>query len=143
MVDLSADFRLDQASYERWYQPHEAPELLDEAVYGLPEAHRDEIAAADLVAGPGCNSTAALLASLPLRGRIDDAVVDIKAGVSGAGREATEETHYSSAAENVNAYKVEGHRHSAELEQELGAAGASASCPTWCRSTRAFSPPAT
>ena len=93
---------------------------LDEAVYGLPEAHRDEIAAASLVAGPGCNSTAALLATLPLRGRIEDAVFDIKAGVSGAGREATEETHYSSAAENVNAYKVEGHRHSAEIEQELG-----------------------
>jgi N-acetyl-gamma-glutamyl-phosphate reductase len=122
VVDLSADFRLDRASYERWYQPHEAPELLDEAVYGLPEAHRDEIAAASLVAGPGCNSTAAILASLPLKGRIEDAVFDIKAGVSGAGREATDETHYSSAAENVNAYKVEGHRHSAEIEQELGPA---------------------
>jgi N-acetyl-gamma-glutamyl-phosphate reductase len=120
VVDLSADFRLGRESYERWYQPHEAPELLDEAVYGLPEAHRDEIAGASLVAGPGCNSTAALLATLPLRGRIEDAVFDIKAGVSGAGREATEETHYSSAAENVNAYKVEGHRHSAEIEQELG-----------------------
>ncbi|HEY1360407.1 MAG TPA: N-acetyl-gamma-glutamyl-phosphate reductase, partial [Thermoleophilaceae bacterium] len=122
VVDLSADFRLDQESYERWYQPHEAPELLDEAVYGLPESHREEIKQASLVAGPGCNSTAALLAALPLRGRIEDAVFDIKAGVSGAGREATEETHYSSAAENVNAYKVEGHRHSAEIEQELGPA---------------------
>ena len=120
VVDLSADFRLDRASYERWYQPHEAPELLGEAVYGLPEAHREEIRAASLVAGPGCNSTAAILAALPLRGRIEDAVFDIKAGISGAGREATEETHYSSAAENVNAYKVEGHRHSAEIEQELG-----------------------
>ncbi len=120
VVDLSADFRLDRERYEHWYQPHEAPELLDEAVYGLPEAHRDEIRGASLVAGPGCNSTAALLATLPLRGRIEDAVFDIKAGVSGAGREATEETHYSSAAENVNAYKVEGHRHSAEIEQELG-----------------------
>ena len=122
VVDLSADFRLDRESYERWYQPHEAPELLDEAVYGLPEAHREEISKASLVAGPGCNSTAALLATLPLRGRVEDAVIDIKAGVSGAGREATEETHYSSAAENVNAYKVEGHRHSAEMEQELGPA---------------------
>ena len=119
VVDLSADFRLDRAAYEHWYQPHEAPELLAEAVYGLPEAHRDEIRGAELVAGPGCNSTAALLALLPLRGRIEDAVVDIKAGVSGAGREATEETHYVSAADNVNAYKVEGHRHTAELEQEL------------------------
>jgi N-acetyl-gamma-glutamyl-phosphate reductase len=119
VVDLSADFRLDQARYEHWYQPHEAPELLAESVYGLPELHRDEIARADLVAGPGCNSTAALLALLPLRGRIDEAAVDIKAGVSGAGREATDETHFVSVVDNVNAYKVEGHRHTAELEQEL------------------------
>jgi N-acetyl-gamma-glutamyl-phosphate reductase len=119
VVDLSADFRLDREAYERWYQPHEAPELLDESVYGLPEAHREEIREAELVAGPGCNSTAALLALLPLRGRIADAVVDIKAGVSGAGREATEETHYVSAVDNVNAYKINGHRHSAEMEQEL------------------------
>ena len=120
VVDLSADFRLDREVYERWYQPHEAPHLLDEAVYGLPEAHRDEIRGAELVAGPGCNSTAAILALLPLRGRLADVVVDIKAGVSGAGREATEETHYVSATDNVNAYKIEGHRHSAEVEQELG-----------------------
>ncbi len=119
VVDLSADFRLDQARYEHWYQPHEAPELLAESVYGLPELHRDEIAQADLVAGPGCNSTAALLALLPLRGRIDEAAVDIKAGVSGAGREATDETHFVSVMDNVNAYKVEGHRHTAEMEQEL------------------------
>jgi N-acetyl-gamma-glutamyl-phosphate reductase len=119
VVDLSADFRLDRARYERWYQPHEAPELLDEAVYGLPETYREEIRDAQLVAGPGCNSTAALLALLPLKGRIEEAVVDIKAGVSGAGREATQETHFVSAADNVNAYKIEGHRHTAELEQEL------------------------
>jgi N-acetyl-gamma-glutamyl-phosphate reductase len=119
VVDLSADFRLDRARYEHWYQPHEAPELLAESVYGLPELHRDEIAQADLVAGPGCNSTAALLALLPLRGRIDEAAVDIKAGVSGAGREATDETHFVSVVDNVTAYKVEGHRHTAELEQEL------------------------
>jgi N-acetyl-gamma-glutamyl-phosphate reductase len=119
VVDLSADFRLDRARYEHWYQPHEAPELLDDAVYGLPEVHREEIAEADLVAAPGCNSTAALLALLPLAGLIDEAAVDIKAGVSGAGREATDETHFVSVVDNVNAYKVEGHRHTAELEQEL------------------------
>jgi N-acetyl-gamma-glutamyl-phosphate reductase len=120
VVDLSADFRLDRERYERWYQPHEAPELLPDAVYGLPEiGHRDEIRAADLVAGPGCNSTAALLALWPLREHLRDVVVDIKTGVSGAGREATRETHYVSAADNANAYKTEGHRHSAELEQEL------------------------
>ena len=119
VVDLSADYRLDRDSYERWYQPHEAPELLEEAVYGLPEAHRDAIRQANLVAAPGCNSTAALLALLPLRGRMEDAVVDIKAGVSGAGRAATDETHFVSAVDNVNPYKTEGHRHVAELEQEL------------------------
>jgi N-acetyl-gamma-glutamyl-phosphate reductase len=119
VVDLSADFRLDRERYEHWYQPHEAPELLDEAVYGLPEAHREEIREAELVAGPGCNSTAALLALLPLGELIADAVVDIKAGVSGAGREATAETHFVSAIDNVNPYKTEGHRHVAELEQEL------------------------
>jgi N-acetyl-gamma-glutamyl-phosphate reductase len=119
VVDLSADFRLDRASYEHWYQPHEAPQLLEESVYGLPEAHREEIRAAELVAAPGCNATAALLALLPLRGRIEDAVVDVKAGVSGAGRDATEETHFVSATDNVNPYKTEGHRHVAELEQEL------------------------
>jgi N-acetyl-gamma-glutamyl-phosphate reductase len=120
VVDLSADFRLDRERYERWYQPHEAPQLLGEAVYGLPEiGHRDEIRTASLVAGPGCNSTAALLALWPLREHLRDAVVDIKTGVSGAGREATRETHYVSATDNVNAYKTEGHRHSAELDQEL------------------------
>jgi N-acetyl-gamma-glutamyl-phosphate reductase len=119
VVDLSADFRLDQAAYEHWYQPHEAPELLAEAVYGLPEAHREEIREAELVAGPGCNSTAGILALLPLKGRLEEAVVDIKTGVSGAGREATEETHFVSATDNVNPYKTEGHRHLAELQQEL------------------------
>jgi N-acetyl-gamma-glutamyl-phosphate reductase len=119
VVDLSADFRLDRDAYERWYQPHEAPELLGESVYGLPEVHRDEIREAGLVAGPGCNSTAALLALLPLGERLRDVVVDIKTGVSGAGREATRETHFVSVADNVNAYKTEGHRHSAELRQEL------------------------
>jgi N-acetyl-gamma-glutamyl-phosphate reductase len=120
VVDLSADFRLDQAAYEHWYQPHEAPELLAESVYGLPElGHRDEIRAASLVAGPGCNSTAALLALWPLREHARDVVVDIKTGVSGAGREPTHETHYVSAVDNVNAYKTAGHRHTAELEQEL------------------------
>ena len=119
VVDLSADFRLDRERYERWYTQHEAPELLDEAVYGLTEAHREEIRGADLVAAPGCYSTAALLALWPLREHIDDVVVDAKSGVSGAGREATQTTHFVSVTENVQAYKVEGHRHAAELEQEL------------------------
>ena len=119
VVDLSADFRLDQDRYEAYYQPHEAPELLGEAVYGLTELHREAIRGASLVAAPGCYSTAAILALWPLRELARDAIVDGKSGVSGAGREATQTTHFVSVAENVNAYKVEGHRHRAELEQEL------------------------
>ena len=122
VVDLSADFRLDRERYERWYQAHAAPELLDEAVYGLTEAHRDEIREAELVAAPGCYSTAALLALWPVRDHIKDVVVDGKSGASGAGREATPTTHFVSVTENVQAYKVEGHRHAAELEQELNGA---------------------
>ena len=121
VVDLSADFRLGRELYERHYQPHDAPALLDTAVYGLPEAHRDRIAAADLVGAPGCYPTAALLGLLPLAEVAADVVVDAKSGVSGAGREATGTTHFVSVAENVNPYKVEGHRHRAELEQELPA----------------------
>jgi N-acetyl-gamma-glutamyl-phosphate reductase len=120
VVDLSADFRLEQGRYESYYQPHEAPELLGESVYGLTELHRDAIREAGLVAAPGCYPTAAILALAPLRDVMGDAVVDAKSGVSGAGREATGTTHFVSADENVNAYKVEGHRHRAELEQELG-----------------------
>jgi N-acetyl-gamma-glutamyl-phosphate reductase len=122
VVDLSADFRLDRERYERWYHAHAAPELLGEAVYGLTEAHRDEIVNARLVAAPGCYPTAALLALWPLRDHIRDVVVDAKSGVSGAGREATQTTHFVSVTENVQAYKVEGHRHAAELEQELNGA---------------------
>jgi len=124
VVDLSADFRLDRERYERYYQPHEAPALLGQAVYGLPELHRDELRDADLVAAPGCYPTAALLALAPLREVTRDAVVDAKSGVSGAGREATGTTHFVSVDENVSPYGVEGHRHRAELEQELGDGGA-------------------
>jgi N-acetyl-gamma-glutamyl-phosphate reductase len=120
VVDLSADFRVSQELYERYYQPHEAPALLGEAVYGMPELHRDAIREASLVAGPGCYPTAALLGLWPLRDLMRDAIVDAKSGVSGAGREATGTTHFVSVDENVSAYKVEGHRHRAELEQQLG-----------------------
>ena len=122
VVDLSADFRLDRELYERYYQPHEAPALIPEAVYGLTELHRDEVRGADLVAAPGCYPTAALLALAPLREVMKDAVVDAKSGGSGAGREASGITHFVAADENVTPYGVEGHRHRAELEQELGGA---------------------
>ena len=126
VVDLSADFRLhDLAAPERWYGPHGAPEIRSEAVFGLTELHRDAIAAATLVANPGCYSTAAILALAPLarEGLIADGVVDAKSGVSGAGREANERTHFVSVDENVAAYAVEGHRHAREIDQELAALG--------------------
>ena len=124
VIDLSADFRLrDLATYEEWYVPHTAPELLDEAVYGLPEVHRDALHGADLVACPGCFPTAAVLALRPLAdaGALTGSVViDAKTGVSGAGRAATAATHFVAVDENVTAYKVGVHRHTPEIEQELG-----------------------
>jgi N-acetyl-gamma-glutamyl-phosphate reductase len=121
VVDLSADFRLhDRGTYEAWYGEHGAPELFGTGVYGLPELHREAIAGADLVAGPGCYPTATLIALAPLRGQIADAVVDAKSGISGAGRKATQATHFVAADENVTPYKVGGHRHTPEIEQELG-----------------------
>jgi len=127
VVDLSADFRLrDRGIYEDWYGEHGAPQLFGAGVYGLPELHREAIASADLVANPGCYPTAALLALAPLArgGLIGDVVVDAKSGISGAGREPTATTHYISADENVTPYKVDRHRHTPEIEQELAGQGA-------------------
>ena len=126
VVDLSADFRLrDQTVYEQWYGDHGAPTLFGEGVYGLPELYRTQLQRADLVANPGCYPTAAILGLAPLArsGLIADVVIDAKSGVSGAGREATATTHFVSADENLNPYKVEGHRHTPEIEQELAALG--------------------
>ena len=127
VVDLSADFRLrDPATYELWYREHPAPELLEQAVYGLPERYREEIRNAGLVANPGCYPTAALLALAPLarEGLVEDVVIDAKSGVSGAGRSATDKTHFVTVDENVSAYGVPRHRHTPEIEQELAALGA-------------------
>jgi N-acetyl-gamma-glutamyl-phosphate reductase len=127
IVDLSADFRLRDATvYEHWYDEHQAPELLEEAVYGLPECYRDQIRDADLVANPGCYPTATLLALAPLArtGLIEDVVIDAKSGVSGAGRAATDKTHFVTVDENVSAYGVPRHRHTPEIEQELQQLGA-------------------
>ena len=125
VVDLSADFRLrDQGVYEEWYVPHTAPELIGEAVYGLPELYREQIRGAGLVANPGCYPTAALLALVPVAGQLRDVVIDAKSGVSGAGREPTEVTHFVSIDENVHPYGVGRHRHMPEIDQELAAAGA-------------------
>ena len=126
VVDLSADFRLrDIPTYERWYGPHGEPELLDGAVYGLPELNRKEIAAADLVANPGCYPTASVLALAPLAeaGLIADVVIDAKSGVSGAGRGAAGEMEIVKADDDTRPYKVEGHRHAPEIAQEIRALG--------------------
>ena len=127
VVDLSADFRLqDPAVYEEWYRAHPEPALLPAAVYGLPERYRDQIASAEIVANPGCYPTAALLALAPLAraGMLGDVVIDAKSGVSGAGRAATEKTHFVAVDENVSPYAVPRHRHTPEIEQELAALGA-------------------
>jgi N-acetyl-gamma-glutamyl-phosphate reductase len=127
VVDLSADFRLVDASiYERWYGPHGAPELLDNAVYGLTELHRELIRTADLVANPGCYPTAAVLALAPLaeRGRVSSVIVDAKSGVSGAGRDGGERLSLVSLTENFVPYGTDGHRHLPEIEQEMKRLGA-------------------
>ena len=125
VIDASADFRLKNAGeYPKWYGfTHPLPELLKEAVYGLPELHRDEIVSASLVANPGCYSTCAILALAPVvkEGLVyPEVIVDSKSGVSGAGRTLSLITHYSEANENMCAYSLEGHRHLPEIEQELG-----------------------
>lgn len=126
VIDLGADFRFrDRGLYEQWYGPHEAPEALARAVYGLTEFARDQVAGASLVANPGCYPTGALLALLPLaehlRGRV---VVDAKSGTSGAGRAAEVRQLYAEVADNVRPYKVAAHRHQPEIAAHLGAGGA-------------------
>ncbi len=124
VIDLSADFRLSPEDYALWYGPHPHPELCSKAVYGLVELHRDELKGAELVAVPGCNSTTANLALAPLAangllGR--DIIVNVLAGVSGAGRSTSLGLHYPETNENAKPYKVAGtHRHTAEIEDTLG-----------------------
>ena len=125
VVDLSADFRLtDRSTYEQWYVEHGAPELLGDAIYGLPERYRDEIKGAGLVANPGCYPTASVLALAPIAPYLADVVIDAKSGVSGAGREPSAATHFVSVDENVKPYGVGKHRHMPEIDQELARAGA-------------------
>lgn len=123
-VDLGADFRLnDAASYERWYgEPHQAPELMGQFVYGIPELHRAAIRGAKTVAAAGCYPTSAILALQPLLGLVDpDTItVDAASGVSGAGKGLKDITHFNTVDENMNAYGLLNHRHTAEMEMELG-----------------------
>jgi N-acetyl-gamma-glutamyl-phosphate reductase len=124
VVDISADFRLSNPEdYNEWYGfTHPSPELLDKAVYGLPELYRKDIAAANLVANPGCYPTAAILAMAPaVKSGIveEDIIIDSKSGLSGAGRTLAIGSHYCEANENTSAYALKGHRHLPEIVQEL------------------------
>jgi N-acetyl-gamma-glutamyl-phosphate/LysW-gamma-L-alpha-aminoadipyl-6-phosphate reductase len=125
VVDLSADFRLDSVEqYDEWYDGHAAPAHLDDAVYALPERHRDELAGADLIASGGCNATATILGLGPLAdaGLLDDAdlVVDVKVGSSEGGAGGGEAGSHPERSGVVRPYAPTGHRHEAEIEQELG-----------------------
>lgn len=124
VVDLSADYRFrDPEVYSLWYEPHKTPELLQEAVYGLPEFYRELIRAARLVGNPGCYPTSVILAAAPLlRESLIDAgtiIADSKSGASGAGRGLALPLHFCEAHESFKAYKVAEHRHTPEIEQEL------------------------
>ena len=127
LIDLAADFRLkDPAMWEKWYRvPHACPELLAEAVYGLPEINREKIRKARLIANPGCYPTAVQLGFLPLLANnlvdVQHLVADAKSGVSGAGKKAEVHTLFSEAADSMKAYAVAGHRHLPEIRQGLEA----------------------
>jgi N-acetyl-gamma-glutamyl-phosphate reductase len=125
VVDLSADYRLkDPAVYETWYKTqHDQHGLLKQAVYGLPEFHREAIKKARLVASPGCYPTAAIVQLAPLVAKglihLDTIVIDAKSGISGAGRSPALPYHFPEAHESIEAYKIGQHRHIPEIEQEL------------------------
>ncbi|HEX6479025.1 MAG TPA: N-acetyl-gamma-glutamyl-phosphate reductase [Ktedonobacteraceae bacterium] len=145
IIDLSADFRLRSAAlYEQWYgEPHSAPHLLAEAVYGLPELHREELPSATLVSGTGCMATAAILGLFPLyrAGLVNRAiplVVEAKVGSSAAGATPGAGSHHPDRSGAVRSFQPTGHRHTAELIQELG--GAINLAPTGEIGTRFIAP---
>ena len=131
IIDLSADFRLKDVSvYEQWYKiKHKSPQYLDEAVYGLCEINRDKIKEARIVANPGCYTTCSILTAYPLvkEGLIDpnSLIIDAKSGTSGAGRSAKTQNLFCEVNENIKAYGVGTHRHTPEIEEQLGYAGGS------------------
>lgn len=127
MVDLSGDYRLrDEKVYEAWYKKeHVFPEAFQKAVYGLPELHKSKIADAKLVANPGCYPTASILSLAPLFAKDwidnDKVIVDAKSGTTGAGIKASPTTLFSNVNDNFKAYGVKSHRHTIEIEEQLGA----------------------
>ena len=126
IIDLSADFRLKDVNvYEEWYKiEHKAPQYIDEAVYGLCEINRDLVKSARIVANPGCYTTCSILTAYPLakEGLIDMStlIIDAKSGTSGAGRGAKLPNLYCEVNENIKAYGVATHRHTPEIEEQLG-----------------------
>jgi len=126
IVDLSGDFRYDSKEvYEKWYgAPHSAPEILEKSVYGLCEIHREQIKNATLVGNPGCYTTCSILALYPLLAagvvHKENIIIDAKSGVTGAGRTEKLPFSFSECTENSKAYKIATHRHTSEIEQELG-----------------------
>lgn len=122
VVDLSADYRLELETYEKHYCEHTDKEHINDAVYGLPEYFRDEIKNAKLIANPGCYPTASLLALLPFIDHIDTNApifIDAKSGVSGAGKNPSETTHYCQINDNVHAYNPFKHRHMPEIHEKV------------------------
>lgn len=126
IVDLSADYRIkDVAVYEQWYKiEHKSPQFIEEAVYGLCEVNREDVKKARLVANPGCYTTCSILTIYPLakEGLIDmsSIIIDAKSGTSGAGRGAKVDNLYCEVNENIKAYGVASHRHTPEIEEQLG-----------------------
>jgi len=125
IIDLSADFRIkDVKEYKTYYEKdHICPEFLEKAVYGLPELHRNEIKSSNLIAVAGCHASSAIYALYPLINenliQIDNIIVDSKTGSSGSGASMSESSHHPIRANSIRPYKMTGHRHTAEIEQEL------------------------
>ncbi len=122
VVDLSADYRLELETYEKFYCAHEDRENLKRAIYGLPEFYREEIKKASLVANPGCYPTASLLALLPFADFLDEnypVFIDAKSGVSGAGKKCSSKTHFVTVNENIFAYNPLSHRHEPEIKEKV------------------------
>lgn len=131
VIDLSADYRLkDTGVYEKWYgTKHTSPELLKDAVYGLPEIYKEQIKKAKFIANPGCYPTGSILGCAPMasKGLVDTCqiIIDAKSGVTGAGRAASLALNFSEVNENFKAYKVNQHQHMPEIDQELSNAAGS------------------
>jgi N-acetyl-gamma-glutamyl-phosphate reductase len=123
IIDLGADFRLNEGNYRQWYGDHPCSDILEDAVYGISELNKEQIAESNLIANPGCYPTASILPLAPLlkENIVDESsiIIDAKSGVSGAGRSPSLDLHFCEVSEGFKAYKVAEHRHSPEIEQHL------------------------